>query len=269
MKPQPTSNLCLCDTSNPTERNLALCQRCSQFRASLLGLKFSSPSRILPGLWLGGLDSATDETALLALGIRRVLVLMGGCCMKLFPRAFTYLQVPLDGSPEEDLVPYLVPIMDFVQPRDGGILVHSIDGGIAAAAIIAYLTKRRGMTGEAAVRLIRERRKEECPVSAQVWEQLRRAGVQLPGRELYAKPILEPEKILADEEENAPSEAIAPMEMDMDISECIGSMKIEDFVQAEEVCDEGPRADIPEEMGWLGLNISMDVGSGDNACSFD
>ena len=165
---------CTCDPTNQTVQNLEICQRCRDQRDQYLEMGFVEPDYIDKNVWIGGLASATDEVALKARNINRILILLPGCCLKLFPNSFIYKQVPLEDSPDANILPYLDEICRFLaDAHQDGVLVHCTGGSQrSGAAVTAFLMKSYGISVENALNIVRTRR--DCVyLSENLKEQLR------------------------------------------------------------------------------------------------
>eukprot|EP01022_Parablepharisma_sp_SALTPOND_P015906 TRINITY_DN2282_c0_g1_i1.p3 TRINITY_DN2282_c0_g1~~TRINITY_DN2282_c0_g1_i1.p3 ORF type:complete len:388 (-),score=52.13 TRINITY_DN2282_c0_g1_i1:1287-2450(-) len=150
---------CVCDPSNPTEQNVAICAYCQQVRERYLRMGYVAPDHIFGNIWLGGIASSTNSTKLEELGIDRILITIPGCCLKFFPRSFDYLQVPMDPD-FPGILPYLDTMADFISEAKIGILVHDTGGAKRSGlAIVAYLMKYQNFSLREACELVAERRK--------------------------------------------------------------------------------------------------------------
>lgn len=116
---------------------------------------------VLPGLWLGGIEAASNKQALKRIGITHVLNVAEMFEEACFPQDFTYKVLHCADSPVEDLGSKFDEAIAFIDagrsPNAGGCLCHCLAGMSRSATVVAaYLVRRKAMTPKAAIDHIRK-----------------------------------------------------------------------------------------------------------------
>lgn len=126
----------------------------------------SDPVEIIPGLFIGSIGAALNKDGLLAVGITHVLCAAGGIKLY-FPETFTYKQVIIGDKINSDMYSHLPGCCNFIGKalKPGGkVLVHCFAGQSRSATVIAaYLMLTQKLNLEAAVSLMRSKRKQVQP----------------------------------------------------------------------------------------------------------
>lgn len=164
--------LCVKCRSQPRATDKLWCSACQsrlQQEHEEADYKFRPPDRIEDGLWLGCYESAKDEYNLLERGIGRVLI-VAEWCERWFPDTFAYMQVPLEDSLRENVLPKLGKIIRFIEhgiANGEGVLVHCGAGiSRSATVVIAYLMKKHGWTRDKTIEFVKAKRGCICPNKA-------------------------------------------------------------------------------------------------------
>jgi len=116
-------------------------------------MKFESHcSKVDDGLYVSSELVAKNRDILAGHGITHVVNTIGFLCPNVFPGELSYLLVNILDSPQEDILPVLYDIFDFIeQARAGGgrVLVHCSQGVSRSAALsIAYMMWKDGTSYE-------------------------------------------------------------------------------------------------------------------------
>uniref|UniRef100_A0A0W0FZG5 protein-tyrosine-phosphatase n=1 Tax=Moniliophthora roreri TaxID=221103 RepID=A0A0W0FZG5_MONRR len=120
---------------------------------------------IIPGLWIGNLQSASDVQTLKANNIFSILSAMRGKIS--IHETFIKHQLLLDDTEEADILQHFLPSISFIQAelsKGRGVLVHCQAGISRSVAIVAaYLMYDRHLTPDEALDLIRKARPSVDP----------------------------------------------------------------------------------------------------------
>ena len=125
---------------------------------------------ILPNhnVWLGGLASACDRSALRARGITRIITAVYDV-NPIFPNdpELIYLKIPVLDKPTEEIAKHFDKAVDFIDEsvRNGhGVLVHCVYGISRSSTLLcAYLMKKHNMTVANAVSYVKKKRPQVNP----------------------------------------------------------------------------------------------------------
>ncbi|PWN49892.1 phosphatases II [Violaceomyces palustris] len=121
---------------------------------------------IIPGLYLGPLESSKSLTKLQSLGITSVLILRAPheepFLRPRFPEELTYLILQVEDKEVENLIRIYPSVRGFLlseMAKGGKVLVHD-DGGIsrAPAVVVMFIMEQRRMTYESAMAFVQSRR---------------------------------------------------------------------------------------------------------------
>ena len=159
-------------------------------------------SKILDGLWLGGISSASNREALHEHNIETIITVVLGSVAN-FPYDFNYERSDLRDTEDEDIISEfyrIVPIMHDELSKGKVILVTCIWGKSRSASFVAaYLIKHKGMTTDESLEFIRSKRSQIDPNPSYI-RQLRqfegevryekeKEGKILEGKELLLKKL--------------------------------------------------------------------------------
>lgn len=130
-------------------------------------LQTSIPAEIIPKVYLGGLDSATNMQILQHLNITHIILAIGAM-QPHFPKSFTYLSLhDAKDSANFDFSVYFDECAQFIENarmEGGGVLVHCRAGiSRSPTLIIAYLMKHLRIRYEDAVRMVTCKRAQALP----------------------------------------------------------------------------------------------------------
>lgn len=121
-------------------------------------------------IWLGGLQSACDRSALKARNITRIITAVYDI-NPIFPDdpEIIYLKIPVLDSVTEEISPHFIKAINFIQEsvnNKHGVLVHCIYGISRSSTLMcAYLMKKHAMTVNRSVNFVKEKRKQVNPNS--------------------------------------------------------------------------------------------------------
>lgn len=119
-------------------------------------------------VWLGGLPSACDRSAMRVRGITRVITAVYDI-NPIFPDDpdLIYLKIPVLDTPSEEIAAHFEKAIDFISEsvRNGhGVLVHCVYGVSRSSTLMcAYLMKKHNMTQRQAILHVKERRPQVNP----------------------------------------------------------------------------------------------------------
>ncbi|KDR80051.1 hypothetical protein GALMADRAFT_1177087 [Galerina marginata CBS 339.88] len=115
---------------------------------------------IIPGLWIGDLQSALNVKNLKENGIFSILSAMRGRIT--IHATFIRHQIQLDDTEDADVLTHLLPAIHFIQAeldKGRGVLVHCQAGVSRSSTIVAaYLMHSRKIDPQAALELIKKAR---------------------------------------------------------------------------------------------------------------
>lgn len=124
-----------------------------------------TPDMILPGLWLGSLESARNRHFLLRRGITHVLSIIE-CEASFFPELFTYKHISARDHDSEDLSAIFEEAIAFIDEgrQKGGVVVHCAMGvSRSASLVIAYVMKSKKMCFADAYHFVKKHREVIYP----------------------------------------------------------------------------------------------------------
>lgn len=110
---------------------------------------------IIPGLYLGNYEAASDRSLLESLGITHILTVASDL-YPLFPDNFTYLQITALDTNTEDLFKVFSTTHNFISAalNTGKILVHCLMGiSRSSTIVIAYLMRSQSIKYSQALEL--------------------------------------------------------------------------------------------------------------------
>ncbi|EGC29808.1 hypothetical protein DICPUDRAFT_158575 [Dictyostelium purpureum] len=126
----------------------------------------SIPSEIIPGVFLGGLDSANNAPILAALGITHIVLAIGDC-EPFFPKNFKYYSIDdARDTPNYDISQHFEQTNCFIEQgrRSGGVLVHCRAGiSRSSTLILSYLMRYHQMTFKQASDFVQLKRPQILP----------------------------------------------------------------------------------------------------------
>ncbi|KAF2076490.1 hypothetical protein CYY_002230 [Polysphondylium violaceum] len=131
-------------------------------------LTTSLPTEIIPGVYLGGLDSANNLGILQALNITHVLLAIGDL-QPCFPKFFKYYTIDdARDTPQYDLSIHFDQTNCFIEQgrTTGGVLVHCRAGiSRSSTLIISYLIKYHNLSYQKAFEFVQSKRPQVQPNS--------------------------------------------------------------------------------------------------------
>lgn len=130
-------------------------------------LQTSIPAEVVPKVFLGGLDSATNMSLLQHLRITHIILAIGSM-QPHFPKSFSYLALyDAKDSASFDFSVYFDDCVQFIESAragGGGVLIHCRAGISRSPTImIAYLMKQYRMRYEQALKLVISKRSQALP----------------------------------------------------------------------------------------------------------
>jgi hypothetical protein len=139
----------------------AVIQQARTMQAFKLAKNDREPAEICEGLFLGSIGAAMSKETLQRLGISVVMTVSDNI-KPLFPELFTYEVIPILDDPSCDISGLLPHTYDMIESalRDGHkVLVHCFAGkSRSGAVVVAYLMRKLGLTLQAALLNVQERR---------------------------------------------------------------------------------------------------------------
>ena len=154
-------------------------------------------TKILPGLWLGGISSASNREALHEHDIETIISVVLGSVAS-FPYDFNYERADLRDTEDEDIITEfyrIVPIIHEELSKGKSILVTCIWGKSRSASFVAaYLIKHKNLTTDQALEFIRERRSQVDPNPSYIRQLRQYEGEMRLEREIEERKILEERK---------------------------------------------------------------------------
>lgn len=123
------------------------------------------PDEIVPGLWLGSLDSVRNRHFLRRKGITHVLSIIENEC-SFFPEMFKYKHISAKDCEQQDLTPFFEESNAWISEgrHKGGVVVHCAMGvSRSASLVIAYVMKSKKMNFEEAFRHVKFKREVIYP----------------------------------------------------------------------------------------------------------
>lgn len=118
------------------------------------------------GLFLGSIGAAHKRDALTASNVTHILT-VAESLDPAFPEDFMYKKIGVLDNPSVNLAQHFDACFDFIDEakRGGGaVLVHCFAGRSRSATIVvAYLMKKRGISLEEALNLVKSKRPQICP----------------------------------------------------------------------------------------------------------
>jgi len=130
-------------------------------------LQTSIPAEVVPKVFLGGLDSATNMALLQHLRITHIILAIGSM-QPHFPKSFSYLALyDAKDSANFDFSIYFDECAQFIESAragGGGVLIHCRAGiSRSPTLVIAYLMKMHRMRYEQALKLVLAKRSQALP----------------------------------------------------------------------------------------------------------
>ncbi|EIW84705.1 hypothetical protein CONPUDRAFT_97040 [Coniophora puteana RWD-64-598 SS2] len=142
---------------------------------------------VIPGLWIGGLESLKDIEGLRKRNVRSVVSAMRGKVT--INATLNNHQISIDDTVDEDILVHFLPSISFIQTeldKGHGVLVHCQAGVSRSATIVAaYLMHSQKIEAEAALEMIRQARPQVEPNEG-FYEQLlvfQQASYKFTGRD--------------------------------------------------------------------------------------
>ncbi|KAL7416113.1 hypothetical protein BDY24DRAFT_368944 [Mrakia frigida] len=120
-------------------------------------------NEVLPGLWIGDIQAATDGETLKLHGITRVVSVLRGSVPT--TEGIDSQTIPVDDIPSADLLAHLPAAVDYIRQAlsddvEGGVLVHCQAGMSRSATVVAaYLMSEHELSVEDALTTIRRARR--------------------------------------------------------------------------------------------------------------
>ncbi|EIN08594.1 hypothetical protein PUNSTDRAFT_114048 [Punctularia strigosozonata HHB-11173 SS5] len=123
-------------------------------------VEYAHMNEVVPGLWIGDIQSASDAEALRSKNIHSILSAMRGR-VSIHP-TFIHQQIAVDDEEEADILPHLVPAISFIQAeleKGRGVLVHCQAGMSRSATIVAaYLMYSQNIDATTALAQLKQAR---------------------------------------------------------------------------------------------------------------
>ncbi|CAG8466531.1 11082_t:CDS:2 [Cetraspora pellucida] len=119
-------------------------------------------SHIIPGLYLGSLIAASDQSWLKEHKITHILTVADSISPP-FPGLFKYKVISIRDHPSQNISRHFEEMFEFIQSvldqEDGKILVHCHQGvSRSASVVIAYIMRSKQVSLDDALKLVKEKR---------------------------------------------------------------------------------------------------------------
>ena len=155
-------------------------------------------NQILPGLWLGGISSASNREALHEHNIETIISVVLGSVAS-FPYDFNYERADLRDTEDEDIITEfyrIVPIIHEELSKGKSILVTCIWGKSRSASFVcAYLIKQYKMTTDESLQFVREKRTQIFPNPSYIRQLRQYEGEMRLEREMEEKKVSDENRI--------------------------------------------------------------------------
>jgi hypothetical protein len=121
-------------------------------------------------IWLGGLPSACDRSALRVRNITRIITAVYDL-NPIFPHDpdLIYLKIPVLDAPSEEIAAHFDKAIDFISEsvKNGhGVLIHCVYGISRSSTLMcAYLMRKHGMSQRSAIQYVKTKRPQVDPNS--------------------------------------------------------------------------------------------------------
>jgi len=129
-------------------------------------LQTSIPAEVVPKVFLGGLDSATNMALLQHLRITHIILAIGEMKPH-YPKTFSYLTLyDAKDSPNFDFSVYFDECAQFIEDgrSAGGVLIHCRAGiSRSPTIVVAYMMKQFRMRYDEAIRVVTSKRSQALP----------------------------------------------------------------------------------------------------------
>ncbi|XP_076909514.1 dual specificity protein phosphatase 1-like [Bidens hawaiensis] len=128
-------------------------------------IKDDIPSQIEEGLYLGSVEAANNKTLLKSLNITHILTVASSIPPP-FPNDFSYKTLDVHDRGDVNIAQFFDDCFSYITEakRTGSVLVHCFAGrSRSVSVVVAYLTKRHGMSSSKALKLVKSKRSVAAP----------------------------------------------------------------------------------------------------------